>query len=214
MLASVFLLSTMILGETPVHAHYILIFGHQDKTDGSQPDPKTCHSWATWVHADENHNINESFTVSWTGIHGVKFLAGPMPARNLDLPQTLERATKRGLCMKLWGPYRIDEDRYQCAKKRHADLEVGEATGSLKYNLWDRQSRNDVKDPSFNCLHAILDGNNQMVDLNNRYGFRASQYFADLFLQQGYTQPKQPEDIWVWNALRPEQYQVSLAASP
>jgi hypothetical protein len=53
-----------------------------------------------------------------------------------------------------------------------------------------------------------------MIDSNNRYGFRASEYFAEVFLEQGYAKPKQPEDIWVWNALKPEQYQVTVAERP
>ncbi len=31
-----------------VHPHYVMIFGHQDRTDGKQPDPKASHSWLTW----------------------------------------------------------------------------------------------------------------------------------------------------------------------
>ncbi len=212
MFASCLLLLASTLAD--VHPHYVMIFGHQDRTDGKQPDPKASHSWLTWVEANDDHDINEAFTVSWTGVHGVKFMYGPMPARNLDLNQTLERATKRGLCMKMWGPYRIEECHYQKAKARHTELEDGEATGRLKYNLWDRMTRNDPMNPSFNCLHAFYDAHGQMIDSNNRYGFRASEYFAQVFREQGYTQPKQPEDIWVWNALKPEPYQVSIADGP
>jgi hypothetical protein len=196
-----------------LHPHYVMIFGHQDRPDG-QPDPKSAHSWATWVEVEENHDVKESFTISWTGVHGVKFFYGPMPARNLDLDATLERARKRGLCMKMWGPYRIGACHYDRAKCRHDELEVGEATGQLKYNLWDKGTRNNTKDPSFNCLHAILDANGEMINNHNRYGFRASEYFAEVFLEQGYAQPKQPEDEWIWNALRPEGYNVSIAPAP
>jgi hypothetical protein len=180
--------------------HYLLLFAHQDAPYGERPDPHTAHSFATWIEVDEGR-IVEAFTISWTGVHGVKFLRGPQPPRSLTLEQSLARAQRRGLPVTMWGPFRVTHTCFTKARCAHQRLIEGERTGSVLYNVLDWKTRSERRPQAINCIHVLTDVARPGLRTGSRCGIRATEFILDAYLQCGFVLGEDPSAEWVWEAL-------------
>lgn len=189
-------------------SHYVFVFAHQDAPAGVRPDPHNSHSFACWTRVVDER-IVERFNISWTGIHGVRFLRGAQPGRNLDLEATLLRARTRHLCVSMWGPYLVDPKAFERARWQYERLELGSRTGNVRYNVVDNISRSIGSRPSINCIHVLTDLCGDPVRTGGKHGIAASEFIVQEFYRRGVIQGLQPRAEWIWDAIRPESAEVA-----
>jgi hypothetical protein len=202
------LLSVGLVGD---HSYYLIMFAHQDTSNENYIPAKGSHSFATWVEADEDHNICEVFTISWVGEHGVKFWEFRQKSHNRDLLESLEVARRRCLTVTMWGPYRISECFYRQAKKHYDYLVCSEATQCNRYAVLDAALRLRTTERSFNCIHALTDVCGHYIVTAGRHGNRASKHILEEYRKKFRFGSHCCEDDWVWEAVRPEGFCVHRA---
>jgi hypothetical protein len=129
--------------------YFFILYGGQ-----SLPfKPRTAHTWATFVKTapDAGGVLNvETFTISWLPVTGdVKpWRLWPEPGRNYSLEETFAIAAENKDRVSMWGPFEIDENRYQMAAAQLAFLQSGE----VLYRAIDSFTRNRF---IVHCVHAV-----------------------------------------------------------
>jgi hypothetical protein len=124
----------------------MLIFASQ----GIRYLPQCVHTFATFVRAGAPEL--ECQTISWLPEDlNIKILRlWPQPGRNLSLEETVALAKARDDRLLLWGPYRIEQELYERAKRQVERLNIGH----VQYKAIDLGFRPDI---AANCFHAVSD---------------------------------------------------------
>jgi hypothetical protein len=129
--------------------YFFMLYGGQ-----SLPfKPRTAHTWATFVRTAPSPDgalLVEHFTISWLPVTGeVKpWRMRPEPGRNYSLDETFAIAAANKDRVSMWGPFEIDETRYQMAVAQSAFLE----SGAVLYRAIDSFTLNPYIE---HCVHAI-----------------------------------------------------------
>jgi hypothetical protein len=129
------------------HRCFMLVFASQ----GIRYLPQCVHTFATFVRAGDAPEL-ECQTISWLPEDlNIKILRlWPQPGRNLSLDETVTLAKAKDARLLLWGPYRIDQELYERAKRQVERLNVGH----VQYKAIDLGFRPDT---ATNCFHAVSD---------------------------------------------------------
>lgn len=191
--------------------HYVILFGQQNTLCDAEKDFHYSHTFAVWVETDSDNNVTEVFTISWSGEKGVVLLAGPQQGINRDLLRTLERARDRCLVVSMYGPFRTTCATYQRAKCQYQRLERAECTGCPKYTVIDSITRHGHHCPAINCFHVLLDLTGKSIRSGSRNGNEVTEFVIKKYREYGLITSYCPEDLWVWEAVRPEGFNVHYA---
>lgn len=204
------ILSALLAGSS---CHYVILFGQQNTLCEAEKDLHYSHSFGTWVETDEEHNVKEVFTISWSGTKGVKLFSGPQWPINRDLEASLARSVQRCTQVTMYGPYRVTCSAFRRAKCQYNTLEAAECSGCPKYTVIDTFTKH-LPCPAFNCIHALLDITGDHIKTGDRNGNEVTELIVCKFREYGVITGRYPEDEWVWEAVRPEGYHVHRKACP
>jgi hypothetical protein len=151
--ASRFLLFSLTDAYQTGEAYFMVVFG------SDQPDDRgrRVHTWATFIRACGEGPHMETYalewrTISWwprrpgAAVHGLL----PVSGVNLDLECTLQRVLSQRARVCQWGPFRVEEELDERARRQIARLE----SGAVRYHEKDSAS------PPLrvsNSIHAVSD---------------------------------------------------------
>ncbi|MCE9566289.1 MAG: hypothetical protein K8U57_30060 [Planctomycetes bacterium] len=115
--------------------------------------PRTAHTWGTYVKVTPLLGGGESvepITISWlpADANVQPYRLRPVAGRNWTLPETLDIMARNNARVSRWGPYEVDANRFELAKKQAAFLE----SGAARYRSIDSFNMNDHV---VNCVHAL-----------------------------------------------------------
>ena len=183
---------------------YAIIFGEQDGGN------RCCqaHSFATFVRvrlAVAEPEIVDRATISWLPAAGrVKLFKRAEPGTNYTLEQSLAMV-KPGHSLAQWGPFEIQEELFDRAKKQAAFL----SSGGVLYKAVDPFSR--PAGVAVNCEHAISDiglrPGESIVRTGTAHGHHGS-YLVAMHLRSWIIEPGVAHD-WVGRSLKLDQYAIA-----
>ena len=191
--------------DPPPARYYFILYGGQ-----SLPfKPRTAHTWATFVKAAPDAAgvlCMESFTISWLPATGeVKpWRLRPETGRNYSLAETFAIAAANKDRVSMWGPFEIDETRYQMAVAQAAFLESGEvlyrAIDSFTRNIWIEH-----------CVHAVTYADpilKERIQPVLQVGEPGTSRLAERYLKSGAFIGGAVTHDWVLTATGADQYPV------
>jgi hypothetical protein len=183
---------------------YAVIFGEQDGRN------RCCeaHSFATFVRVRPEATgpeIVDQATISWLPAAGrVRLLKGAEPGRNYTLEESLAMV-KPGHSLAQWGPFEIQDELFQRAKKQAAFL----SSGGILYKAVEPFAR--PKGIAVNCEHAISDiglrPGEPLVRTGTAHGHQGS-YLVAMHLRSWLIEPGVAHD-WVSRPLHLDQYAIA-----
>jgi hypothetical protein len=183
---------------------YAIIFGEQDGRN------RCCqaHSFATFVRvrlAVAEPEIVDRATISWLPAAGrVKLFKRAEPGRNYTLEESLAMV-KPGHSLAQWGPFEIQEELFDRAKKQAAFL----SSGGILYKAVERRAR--AAGIAVNCEHAICDiglrPGESLVRTGTAHGHDGS-YLVAMHLRSWIIEPGVAHE-WVNRSLGLGQYAIA-----
>jgi hypothetical protein len=183
---------------------YAIIFGEQDGRN------RCCeaHSFATfvWVRlAATGPEVVDQATISWLPAAGrVKLFKQAERGRNYSLEESFA-LVKPGHSVAQWGPFRIQEELFERAKKQAAFL----TKGGVLYKAVDPFSR--PAGVAVNCEHAISDislrPGESIVRTGTAHGHHGS-YLVATHLRSWMIEPGVAHE-WVGRSLKLDQYAIA-----
>jgi len=134
--------------------YYVAVFASQ--TIPANPDYS--HTFAAFVRASgegpcpTTFAIEDSFCISWLPANLKVRTRALLPecGHNFGLHETIDYALANDERVSVWGPYRIDKELYDNARRQIGVLERGE----VRYKAVDSGRRTDKVS---NCIHAVSD---------------------------------------------------------
>lgn len=177
--------------------HYVVVFGAQ-----SDPKrPKYSHSWATFVRCGQDGP--EIVTISWMPCKLEITPNRPTaePGVNLDLHRSFEVTLANCEEVMAWGPYRIDCDLFQRAKRHACRLNNGE----IRYKTID-MVRNPMR--VSNCIHALtVFTENRRVRIGRTNFGDVASYWVMYAYREWLCCPREPQ-CWLIEMLELCQYPI------
>lgn len=171
--------------------YYVTLFASQ----GEPNLPRLAHTFAVFTKATGADNFPkdakiENHTISWLPatmeIHPLRL--APEKGKNFDLAATLQWAKSLKARVVVWGPFETNEELFDLAKQRIADLNEGKWSFIALDNRFRGQG-------AVNCIHAVSDINPNVAPLNTGlvFGEAASrmvvQHFQPYLKQPAATHP-------------------------
>jgi hypothetical protein len=150
-----------------VDSYYLVVFGCQDE----RSNPFTSHCFSTLIHVKAQRSRAPEYEfqhINWftrrgheTGHpHGLLVdgtPGDPEPGENRDTACGFLGASKHKLTVYRFGPYEIEEDLYDRARKQ-VDLLEGRISGrKVLYKQLDYGLREHGQPSALNCIHAVSD---------------------------------------------------------
>jgi hypothetical protein len=183
---------------------YAIIFGEQDGRN------RFCeaHSFATFVRVrlePAGPEVVDRATISWLPAAGkVKLFKRAEIGRNYTLEESFA-LVKPGHRVAQWGPFEIQEELFDRAKKQAAFL----SSGGVLYKAMDRLSRQ--AGVAVNCEHAISDialrPGESIIRTGTAHGHHGS-YLVATHLRSWMVEPGVAHD-WVARSLKLDQYVIA-----
>jgi hypothetical protein len=183
---------------------YAIVFGEEDGRN------RCCeaHSFATFVRVRleaKGPKIVDQATISWLPAAGkVKLVKRAERGRNYTLEESFAMV-KPGHKLAQWGPFEIQEELFDRAKKQSAFL----SSGGVLYKAVDPFSR--PKGVAVNCEHAICDiglkPGESIVRTGTAHGHHGS-YLVAMHLRIWMIEPGVSHD-WVAHSLKLDQYTIA-----
>jgi hypothetical protein len=132
--------------------YYVAVFGSQT----IPADPDYSHTFAAFVRASGEgpcpaaFNVEDCFCISWLPANLKVRTRALLPecGHNFGLHETLDYVLRNDERVSLWGPYRIDKELYDNARRQVGALESGE----VRYKAVDSGYPTDRVS---NCIHAV-----------------------------------------------------------
>jgi len=149
--------------------YYLSVFGYQRKINL----PQYSHTFATFIEADKEKNI-KSHTISWMPkTFSVRLVCTAEKGFNLSLQDSLKLGLRVDAQLSHWGPYRIEKELFNRAKKQIESLN----SGKILYKAIDLGHR---PNRASNCIHAVsdIDTDEKKLISGIRYGISASRLVA------------------------------------
>lgn len=183
---------------------YAIFFGEQDGRN------RICqaHSFATFVHVRLNATgprIIDRATISWLPASGtVRLFKRAETGRNYNLEETFA-LVKPGHSVAQWGPFAIQAELFERAKKQEAFL----SRGGVLYKAMEPFSR--PAGVALNCEHAITDiglrPGESIVRTGTAHGHHGS-YLVATHLRSWMIEPGVAH-VWVARSLKLDQYTIA-----
>jgi hypothetical protein len=152
---------------------YMVVFASEPDSSES----RLSHTFATFVKTsrkigpEEDERLEAVHTISWMPRSLDIVIVRPRPEEgtNLDLPETLRWAESLGARVYVWGPYQIEEELYERARRQESILN----SGSVLFKAIDERFR---PGPASNCIHAVsdIDMDNGILHVGRQWGTGAS----------------------------------------
>lgn len=197
----------LLLAGSPLRAQdkfYAIIFGEQDGPNRFVE----AHSFATFVRVrldDAGPTVVDQATISWLPAAGkVKLFKRAEKGRNYTLEESFA-LVKLGHSVAQWGPFEIQEELFERAKKQEALL----SSGGILYKAVEPFARPAGR--AINCEHAICDiglkPGESVVRTGTAHGHHGS-YLVAVHLKGWMIEPGVSHD-WVARSLKLNQYEIA-----
>ncbi|MBA4187330.1 MAG: hypothetical protein C0467_04845 [Planctomycetaceae bacterium] len=155
--------------------------------------PNTAHTWGTYTKVTptaDGGQIVEPLTISWlpADANVQPYRLRPVTGKNWSLEETLAIMASHNSRVSRWGPYEVDANRFELAKKQAAYL----ASGEVKFRSIDSFNTNEHV---VNCVHALTSAGpavRHYIQPVLRVGEPGTSRLAKLYLRGG-SFPTYPE---------------------
>jgi hypothetical protein len=192
------ILTILVVADSAMADEYFaVVFGAQ-----SDPKrPKFSHSWATFVRVGQDSP--EILTISWMPCKLEITPNRPIAEQgvNLDLQKSFEVTLANCEEVMAWGPYRIDCDLFERAKKHQCRL----CAGDIRYKTIDAV-RNPLR--VSNCIHALtVFTENRRVRIGRANFGHVASYWVMYAYRDWLCCPREPQ-CWIAEMLGLDQYPI------
>jgi hypothetical protein len=197
-------------------AYYMVVYAAQEENT-----PMTSHCFATFARVIPTGRPSEGprvalHHINWFSVRGHRSgetygvfendgrLTHPEPGENRTTREALELVLRRGLRVSRFGPYEIDRDLFERAR-RQIDLLEGRAPGrKVLYKAFDLGYREGSEIRALNCIHAVSDIVREPIPLRTWlcYGDEAARRVV-LHLRRGIKDlAAESPEVWamIWQA--------------